>query len=165
MIVTLNINRIKQENNILEIFSWSPSNSRIIKSDNRRIYHLLRYYINNHAIHKYGYKLLNIIYHDNKILYIYLYESDKYIPKLNEQIEIKYYPVLGKKSCHNCRNYIIYNGNAYCYLRGIKIIKEWVKCMEWLEKEMHMEKNKNVHKWKPTRRNDKTYGRVHTYHR
>lgn len=162
MIITLNINRIKNNNIITEIFSWVPANNHIIKSNNRQIFFIIRKHINDNAIHKYNYKLIDINYFNDKIIYTYQYKNNKYIPELNKQIKINYLPVLGTKKCSNCNHRIIYKGKYFCLQRGIKLTKEWYKCMEWFE--INLE-NKNVYRREPTRRYDKNNARVYRNYR
>lgn len=121
----------KATNNIIEVFTWDPKH-KFVNDSKRKIYHLIRNEINKLSIHKKGFKLIDIKYLEEKIIYVYEYNS--IIVDLCEQKKIKYIPTLGTKYCKKCLNYKIYKGIGYCVMKGIKVKKKsYYKCNYWTE--------------------------------
>jgi hypothetical protein len=130
MNIKLIINRTKKDNEIHELFSVQPDNYLCYDSK-RKIFHMLREQRNINSIHKYGYALKNIEYLGKSILYVYDYDADRKVPSLYEEINIEYFPFLGKKKCKKC----LYNKGKWCLMKGKEINKHsYYKCFYWTEK-------------------------------
>jgi len=160
MKIVVTANRIKCDKNIIECFKWTPQ-TRYAIDTKRKLFHKIRDAINLMAIHKYGFKLININYFCNEI--IYYYNLNKNIPpKISEQKIINYFPVLGKKTCIKCINFKKYNGNGYCVLKGKKIKKKsWYRCLYWQESGLIGGKqNRILYKQTRSKRYDKTNRRI-----
>ena len=152
MKITLSAIRSLENNKIVEKFTWQPQH-HYYKDTKRQLYHIMRTYINKLAIHQYDYKLIDIQYYDDKILYIYDYNSP---PKqLIESISFDYLPVLGEKKCKKCRNYKRYNGKAYCLTKGIKLKKKsHYRCLYWSENVMNNKEEESVYKCRRSKKHD-----------
>ena len=134
MIFNISINRIQRKDSIEEIFTWNP-NSRFIFDYNRNLLWLMRLFIAKKSIHsKIDGKLVDIIYNDRSIIYIYNGSVHEHIQRV-ESFNIKYNPVLGNKSCRNCGSLKRLNGKVICVLRGSKGAKtiHMKGCTDWNE--------------------------------
>lgn len=130
--VTVSANRILQDNVIMEIFTWSPF-TRMSVDPERYVYHKIQQCISHMAIHQYGFKLLEIEYLHDKIVYQYAY-ADKTPPNIMESQQFNYYPVLGERKCEVCRHRRIYKGTEYCLHKGTKLKRNaHYRCLEWSE--------------------------------
>ena len=149
MIITISVHRLKYNNKIAEVFTWTPK-SRLALDPHRKFYHILRDSITTMAIHKEGFFLLSIRYEKEKVIYFYK-DTELQPSKIMDYMVIEYFPVLGEKSCYKCMEYRIFKTNAYCVLKGIKVYKNSsYQCLYWLEKP----KVKYVHQQNRPRRYD-----------
>jgi len=132
MVITLNILRMKKDNEIHELFTVTPEINYCF--DNKRsIFYKLWKIRNENSIHKLGYKIKDIQYFDKIIYYIFEYNNMLQIPNITEIHKINYNPVVGKKLCSKC---IYLKKNTYCSMKGIKVNKHsYYKCLYWMEKE------------------------------
>jgi len=134
MTIKLSITRILQQDKIVELFTWEPKH-RFCIDTKRQLYHKLNKTINDMSIHQYGYKMEDINYYKDKIVYIFQYnDKQKYIP-INECKTINYQPVLGKKTCKQCQHKRNYKKTSLCFLKGKVQKNSWYKCRYWQEKE------------------------------
>jgi len=149
-VVTLNITRTKKDDEIWEYF-WITPDNYLCYDDKREVYYKIWKQRNKMAIHNNGYKLINIVRLEKKIIYIYEYDNNLEIPSHYETCEIKYNPVLGKKTCLKCKH----ERQMICSLRGKKLTKySYYKCTYWMERERG---DRHIFTRKQTNRNDKTY--------
>lgn len=131
--ITLSINRIKKEDEIWEIFTVNPKTPYNFDS-HRAIYFELWLQRNLHSIHD-THKLLKVLELNDKVIYTYKY-SDINVTK-NELVTIKYFPVLGKKTCKKCFHEIKIDNKLYCHKKGKQNDKNsWYKCLYWQEKSL-----------------------------
>jgi hypothetical protein len=136
VIVKLDINRFKKNNEIWEVFTVHPS-LKYLHESNRAIYFELWRQRNLHSIHNL-YRLLYIHELKDKIVYIYEFDASIPPPQLNETISIEYFPVLGTKKCSTCYNEIIIQNKSYCTKRGNMNEKySYYKCLYWAEKSLN----------------------------
>lgn len=141
--------RTKKDDEIWEYF-WIAPDSHLCYDDKREIYYKIWKQRNKAAIHNDGYKLINIVYLEKKIIYIYDYDETLKIPSYYDKYEIHYNPVLGKKTCYKCQH----EKKSFCSLRGKKLNKySYYKCTYWMEKERG---DSHLFTRKQTNRNDKT---------
>ena len=141
MIIKLNINRKKQKDEIWESFTVTPNN-KMTSDSKRAIYQKIFNERNKNSIHKLGYKLIEIKDFENIIVYVFEFNDNLKLPKMNESIQIEYSPVLGKKLCNKCYHY----KNGYCKLKGKKLHrKSYYKCFYWVEKS---DWNRSLHVFK-----------------
>ena len=134
MIITLEFNRVKSEDKIIETIRITPKNSLLVDRS-RSLYYCIWYLSHIKSIGKF-YNLLERKENIDNIINIYEYSPGKPVPKLNEKHYFKYIPVLGKKKCTKCIHYWHYNEEKqFCKVRGKRLNGDyWHKCGWWFEK-------------------------------
>lgn len=130
MMVTLNINRIKHGDELLEIFTVFPRNS--IMFDRHRAIYLALWYCRN------KYSVANILPLKkttiNKDNTVYTYDFQNIDVPQNQQIKIQYSPVLGEKTCRVCAYECVIHNKSVCLMRGVPNKKNsHYKCAYWTE--------------------------------
>ncbi len=132
MKVTVSFNRLKKNDKITEIISWSPDHS-YLKDSSRLANHLIWIISTKKSISN-RYKLLEQNHTESKIVNILEYNNLYETPKLSENYSFNYYPVLDKKTCIKCMHYRN-KSKEYCYLKSKILNKnDWYKCSYWEEK-------------------------------
>jgi len=132
MIITVSVVRVAQNDKIYEIFTWQPF-VRYTTDSHRMLYHLINRAICYLAIHKYGFKLIDITYEINKTVYVYEF-TDKHVNAF-DKVVFNYFPLLGEKKCKNCFNYKKYKGKEYCGMKNKQINRNsHFKCLYWMER-------------------------------
>lgn len=133
MIITLEFNRQKIDDKIMEVVSITPKNS-LINDRARSLYYSIWFLSLSKGIGKY-YNLLDRKEDGEHIINIYEYEQGKFVPKLNEKFYFTYHPVLGKKKCTKCIHYWNHSKEKqFCKVRGKKLFGDyWHKCGWWFE--------------------------------
>lgn len=133
MNVQIDINRTLRGNDIIEIFTLSPKKNKFYKDDRRSLYYLFWLVSHEKGIGKF-YKLKERKDQQDNIINIYEHNSLAPIPKMHENYNIKYLPVLGEKKCTKCIHYRKIKENKYCRFRGKKLKNDyWYKCDYWME--------------------------------
>ena len=161
MQVTVYANRTRDDR-IMEVFTWNPR-IRFCVDPARVVYHKIMAAISAMAIHHQGFKLLDIQYNRDAIIYIYEF-SEQCPMHMSESQIIEYYPVLGEKTCTKCLNKKIYKGIQYCALKGNTLRRNsHFRCHWWQEAEVTGE-NRNVYKQGRSARHDETHGRIRTHY-
>jgi hypothetical protein len=131
--VTLEVNRRKDQEEIVETFSVNPKWSKAFDRQ------LSLYYALWKLSHDMGigedYRLIERKEFSNHIINVYEYEKDKPVPKLNDRFEFVYIPHMGSKKCSRCiHKRLLKDNNEYCKVRGKKLKKDyWHKCDYWQE--------------------------------
>lgn len=122
---------MKRGDTIWEMFTVAPRNYLLL--DNKRsIFQKLWTMRNTHAIHKNGYRLLQILVGKWQCVYIYEFDKTLKMPKIMETIVINYVPFLGKKTCAKCQHL----KRGYCTMKGKKLMKySYYRCLYWVERD------------------------------
>jgi len=130
MIVFLTINRIKQDNEILELFTAYPKSS-LLYDQHRAINFVLWYLRGKHSIANII-EIKDIKFNKDSVLYKYNYQPIN-VP-LHQIIPIQYFPVLGEKKCRLCCYERVINNKSFCLMRGVaNKPKSYYKCLYWTE--------------------------------
>lgn len=133
MKITLEVNRRKDKEQIVENFSVHPQWHRTFDTQ------LSLYYVLWKLTHDLGlgehYKLIERKEFSNHIINVYEYEKDKPVPKLNDRFEFIYIPTMGVRTCSKCiHKRLLKDQKHYCNVRGKKLKRDyWHKCDFWQE--------------------------------
>ncbi len=148
MIVNLNITRQKRGDEVWEIFTVTPNHNMMY--DPKRFITFVLWQIRSKLAMTHVFNLKKIVETGNIITYIYYFNPDESkLVDLSFNIQIPYYPIMGKRTCGVCRFERIIDGKKYCHWKGIEIGKySFYKCPEWVEKSLNSRQDKHVHKQK-----------------
>jgi hypothetical protein len=133
MKVTLQVNRQKENDRIVETFSIMPRWSGTFDKQ-MALYYAIWKLTHDIGIGK-DYQLIERKELANNIINVYEYAEGKPIPPLNDKFEFFYVPYMGKKKCSQCiHKRILKDKNEYCKLRGKRLKWDyWYKCEYWQE--------------------------------
>ncbi len=158
MIITLNVTRMKRDDEVWEIFTVTPHFDYL---------HNPKYYIDfvlwklrNHIALAPRLELKKIVECGNKIIYIYYWNSNETkMVDMSVSFQIPYYPIRGKRTCSVCAFERVFdNGESYCFWKGKKIDKySHYKCRDWSERSLNSRQGKHVHKSRGSVKDRRTY--------
>jgi len=161
MKITYDVFRSKTNNIIKE--TWI-CNEKLGLDETRQLFYALRIIRNKNSIGQLGYKLNEIYYNNNNIIYESLFnEGLKIKPAPSfERFWIDYVPAISKK-CKNC--YFMQTELNWCMMKNKKITKNLhFKCAWWMEKSMNnLEDAGIVYQCARSKENGGTNSRIHTY--
>lgn len=158
MKVAYDVFRTKKDATIQE--TWT-CNEKFGYDETRRLFYELRFLRNNHSIGQLGYKLLEIYYNSNNIIYEFNYIKELPVAPNFERFWIEYTPTPSKK-CRYC--HFRHKRLNWCMMKNKEITKDLhFKCMWWFEKRQDPEDIEFVYQHARSEENDASDRRVLTY--